>query len=116
MLLEGIDEKYKYSHIVVDEAQDYNPFQVYLINRLTKGNSLTLVGDIGQGIYYYKGIRDWKDIVDKVFEGNATYIQLTQSYRSTVEIIDFANVSLEAQKLDLKKAKPVLRHGDNLKL
>ena len=112
MLLEGIDEKSKYSHIVVDEAQDYNPFQVYLINRLTKGNSLTLVGDIGQGIYYYKGIRDWKDIVDKVFEGNATYIQLTQSYRSTVEIIEFANASLEAQKLDLKKAKPVLRHGD----
>ena len=112
ILLEGIDEKSKYSHIVVDEAQDYNPFQVYLINRLTKGNSLTLVGDIGQGIYYYKGIRDWKDIVDKVFEGNATYIQLTQSYRSTVEIIEFANASLEAQKLDLKKAKPVLRHGD----
>lgn len=112
MLLEGIDEKSKYSHIVVDEAQDYNPFQVYLINRLTKGNSLTLVGDIGQGIYYYKGIRDWKDIVDKVFEGNATYIQLTQSYRSTVEVIEFANASLEAQKLDLKKAKPVLRHGD----
>ncbi|MBS5937201.1 RNA polymerase recycling motor HelD [Clostridium sp.] len=112
MLLEGIDEKSKYSHIVVDEAQDYNPFQVYLINRLTRGNSLTLVGDIGQGIYYYKGIRDWKDIVDKVFEGNATYIQLTQSYRSTVEIIEFANASLEAQKLDLKKAKPVLRHGD----
>ena len=116
MLLEGIDEKYKYSHIVVDEAQDYNPFQVYLINRLTKGNSLTLVGDIGQGIYYYKGIRDWKDIVDKVFEGNATYIQLTQSYRSTVEIIDFANLALEAQKLDLKKAKPVLRHGDEPKI
>lgn len=116
MLLEGIDEKFKYSHIVVDEAQDYNPFQVYLINRLTKGNSLTLVGDIGQGIYYYKGIRDWKDIVDKVFEGNATYIQLTQSYRSTVEIIDFANASLEAQKLDLKKAKPVLRHGDKPKI
>lgn len=112
MLLEGIDERAKYSHIVVDEAQDYNPFQVYLINRLTKGNSLTLVGDIGQGIYYYKGIRDWKDIVDKVFQGNATYIQLTQSYRSTVEIIEFANASLEAQKLDLKKAKPVLRHGD----
>ena len=112
ILLEGVEEKNKYAHIVVDEAQDYNPFQVYLINRLTKGNSLTLVGDIAQGIYYYKGLKKWEDIVEKVFENKATYMQLTQSYRSTVEIIDFANKALESQKLNLKKAKPVLRHGD----
>ena len=43
MILEGIDEKSKYKHIVVDEAQDYSPFQIYLINKLSKGNSLTLV-------------------------------------------------------------------------
>ena len=116
MLLEGVEEKQKYSHIVVDEAQDYNPFQVYLINKLTKGNSLTLVGDIAQGIYYYKGLKKWEDIVDKVFEGKATYIQLTQSYRSTVEIIDFANCALEAQNLNLKNAKPVLRHGEKPKI
>lgn len=112
MLLEGVEEKVKYSHIVVDEAQDYNPFQIYLVNRLTKGNSLTLVGDIAQGIYYYKGIKNWSDIIEKVFEGKATYMQLTQSYRSTVEIIDFANGALDAQELDLKRAKPVLRHGE----
>lgn len=112
MLLEGVEEKEKFIHIVVDEAQDYNPFQIYLINKLTKGNSLTLVGDIAQGIYYYKGIKNWSDIVEKVFEGKATFMQLTQSYRSTVEIIDFANTALEAQNLDLKRAKPVLRHGE----
>ena len=112
ILLEGIEEKNKYAHIVVDEAQDYNPFQVYLINKLTKGNSLTLVGDIAQGIYYYKGLKRWEDIVEKVFKNKATYMQLTQSYRSTVEIIDFANKALESQNLNLKKAKPVLRHGD----
>lgn len=116
MLLEGVAEKDKYSHIVVDEAQDYNPFQVYLINKLTKGNSLTLVGDIAQGIYYYKGLKNWEDVVDKVFLGKATYIQLTQSYRSTVEIIDFADEALSSQKLNLKNAKPVLRHGDKPKI
>ncbi|MDC4241929.1 UvrD-helicase domain-containing protein [Clostridium tertium] len=116
ILLEGVEEKEKYSHIVVDEAQDYNPFQIYLVNRLTKGNSLTLVGDIAQGIYYYKGIKNWSDIVEKVFEGKATYMQLTQSYRSTVEIIDFANGALESQGLELKRAKPVLRHGESPKI
>ena len=112
MLLEGIDEKSKYKHIVVDEAQDYSPFQIYLINSLSMGNSLTLVGDLAQGIYHYKGIRTWNDITDGVFDGKATFITLSQSYRSTVEIIEFANSALNAQGLGLKSAKPVLRHGE----
>ncbi|WP_297629734.1 RNA polymerase recycling motor HelD [uncultured Clostridium sp.] len=111
VLLEGIDEEEKFKHIVVDEAQDYSPFQVYLVNELAKGNSLTLVGDIGQGIYYYKGLKNWEVITDGLFKGNATYISLSQSYRSTVEIIDFAKKALAAQNLGLKDAKPVLRHG-----
>ncbi|WP_297711860.1 RNA polymerase recycling motor HelD [Clostridium sp.] len=112
MLLEGIDEKSKYKHIVVDEAQDYSPFQIYLINSLSMGNSLTLVGDLAQGIYHYKGIKTWEDITDGVFKGKATFITLSQSYRSTVEIIEFANSVLNAQGLGLKSAKPVLRHGE----
>lgn len=112
MILEGIDEKNKFKHIVVDEAQDYSPFQIYLINNMSKGNSLTLVGDLAQGIYHYKGIRKWEDITEGVFDGKATFISLSQSYRSTVEIIEFANSALKAQGLNIKSAKPVLRHGD----
>ncbi|MBW6409133.1 RNA polymerase recycling motor HelD [Clostridium weizhouense] len=115
-LLEGIEEKEKFKHIVVDEAQDYSPFQVYLVNSFAKGNSLTLVGDLAQGIYYYKGLRVWEDITQKLFKSEATYVQLTQSYRSTVEIIDFAKEALEAQNLGLKNAKPVLRHGEEPKI
>lgn len=112
VLLEGIDYKEKFKHIVVDEAQDYSPFQVYLVNELAKGNSLTLVGDLAQGIYFYKGLKTWGDITEKLFKGKATFISLSQSYRSTVEIIDFARGALKAQNLGLKDAKPVLRHGD----
>ena len=28
------DEKNKFKHIVLDEAQDYSPFQIYLINNI----------------------------------------------------------------------------------
>ncbi|GAA0078304.1 RNA polymerase recycling motor HelD [Clostridium sp. CTA-5] len=115
-LLEGVEEKEKFKHIVVDEAQDYSPFQIYLVNSFAKGNSLTLVGDLAQGIYYYKGLRVWEDITQKLFKSEATYVQLTQSYRSTVEIIDFAKEALEAQNLGLKNAKPVLRHGEEPKI
>ncbi|MGL5151522.1 MAG: RNA polymerase recycling motor HelD [Clostridium sp.] len=116
MLLEGVEEKEKFKHIVVDEVQDYSPFQIHLINQMCLGNSLTLVGDIAQGVYYYKGLKKWEDITEKLFKGDATYIQLTQSYRSTVEIIDFAKGALESQNLGLKNAKPVLRHGEKPKV
>jgi DNA helicase-2/ATP-dependent DNA helicase PcrA len=109
--IEGIPPKYKFKHIVVDEAQDYSPFQLYILKNMVLNNSLTIVGDIGQGIYYYKGIDNWEKLIDDVFEKDAVYIPLTQSYRSTVEIIEFANKVLEKQENNLKPAMPVLRHG-----
>jgi DNA helicase-2/ATP-dependent DNA helicase PcrA len=109
--IEGVPEKYKYKHIVIDEAQDYSVFQIAVINELVSNNSLTIVGDIGQGIYYYKGIDSWEKLIENVFKDNATYVQLTQSYRSTIEIIEFANKVLNKQKNKLKPAMPVLRHG-----
>ncbi|SHI88528.1 DNA helicase-2 / ATP-dependent DNA helicase PcrA [Clostridium cavendishii DSM 21758] len=109
--IEGLSEKEQLKHIVIDEAQDYSLFQLYVVNMLCLGNSLTIVGDLGQGIYSYKGINDWNDVIEGVFNSKATYTALTQSYRSTIEIIRYANKVLEKQKNSLKPAKPVLRHG-----
>jgi DNA helicase-2/ATP-dependent DNA helicase PcrA len=114
--IDGADEKYKYKHIVIDEVQDYSVFQLIVLNEISKTESMTLVGDLGQGIYFYKGISEWEDVIKTVFNNNANYITLTQSYRSTVEIIEFANKVLEKQHNNLIPAKPVLRHGDKPKV
>ena len=111
--VEGLDEDKKFKHIVIDEAQDYSILQLYVVNMIAIGKSLTIVGDVGQGIYYYKGINDWKQAIKEVFNDECNYKFLTQSYRSTVEIIEFANKVLEKQKNSLKPAMPVLRHGEN---
>lgn len=108
--IEGLNKKY--IHIIIDEAQDYSYFEMYLLNKLSKQNSLTIVGDIGQGIYNYKGIEDWQKLIKDVFNDDAAYINLSQSYRSTVEIIEFANKVLERQNINVIPAKPILRHGD----
>ena len=110
-MIDGVPEKYKYQHIVIDEAQDYSIFQLVAIKSMAYKNSFTIVGDLGQGIYYYKGIDEWSKVIENVFEGEADYVPLTQSYRSTVEIIEFANGVLRKQKNALKPALPVLRHG-----
>lgn len=109
--IEGVGEKFKFQHLVVDEAQDYSLLQIYILKCIVSNNSLTLVGDIGQGIYYYKGIDNWEKVINDIFEGDAKYTPLTQSYRSTVEIIEFANRVLKKQANSLKPAMPVLRHG-----
>lgn len=100
-----------YIHTVIDEAQDYSFLQMEILKEISKNNSMTIVGDIGQGIYSYKGINSWENLISKVFNEEATYITLTQSYRSTVEIIEFANLVLEKQQLNIKPAMPILRHG-----
>ncbi|GJM77044.1 hypothetical protein HMSSN036_92600 [Paenibacillus macerans] len=49
-----IDGKMTFDHVVIDEAQDFSPFQVYVLDRFVKGHSFTILGDLSQGIHYYK--------------------------------------------------------------
>lgn len=116
ILIDGISDEERFKHIVVDEVQDYSMFQLDVIRNLAIGNSLTLVGDLAQRIYYYKGINSWDELIKDVFNSEATYVQLSQSYRSTVEIIDFASKVLNSQNLNIKECKPVLRHGEKPKI
>lgn len=110
--IDGIKDNELVKHIVVDEAQDYSPLQLEIISMKSLGRSLTIVGDIGQGIYSYKGINDWNSIMSALYKDKGIYKALTQSYRSTVEIIDFANKVLMKQENYPKPALPVLRHGE----
>lgn len=110
--LEEIDENLRFSHVMVDEVQDYSPFEIEIMRLITRGNSLTLVGDLGQGIYFYKGLDDWNKVIGDVFNKDMKYVRLTQSYRSTIEIIELANKVLISQNNSLPPAIPVLRHGE----
>lgn len=105
-------KEYNYKHIVLDEAQDFSTMQFYALKNFCASNSFTIVGDLGQGIYYYKGIEDWDKNMGEVFGEHYKYVQLTQSYRSTVEIVNLANKVLDKESLSIKAAKPVFRHGN----
>ena len=102
--------KHSWSHIVVDEAQDYTLLQLDVIRQLAKQDSMTLVGDLAQGIYSYRAISDW-DQARALFTGGVDYYELRKSYRSTMEIIQEANKTLRQLNLPLEEAIPVLRHG-----
>ncbi|WP_134686705.1 HelD family protein [Brevibacillus migulae] len=112
-LLEGFGSTEQFDHAVVDEAQDLSALEIAIVTLLTKRKSVTIVGDIAQGIHAYRGLSSWDELRKGIFGGETTeFYKLEQSYRSTVEIMNMANRVL--QKIQLPedvKAKPVLRHG-----
>ncbi len=113
-LLEGLEGAGQFDHSVVDEAQDLSALEIAVIGMLTKRQSVTIVGDIAQGIHAYRGLHSWNELLEGVFtQPRAEYYTLAQSYRSTVEIMLCANQVLKAIRLpETVLAKPVLRHGD----
>lgn len=102
----------KYDHIIVDEVQDFSPLQLELIYSVTNENSMTLVGDIAQGIHAYRGISVWSELTDIFPQDKISLENITQSYRSTQELVDFANDVLKQIRKDHPLlAKPFARHG-----
>jgi DNA helicase-2/ATP-dependent DNA helicase PcrA len=115
--LEGLDEKIKARHVVIDEAQDFNTFQFYTLRQMIKDSSFTILGDLAQGIHSYRGTTDWEEIRREVFQGEADLQTLEQSYRTTVEIMETANLAISHwQAPHLIPAKPVIRHGEPVQI
>ncbi len=112
--LEGLSLKGKYNHIVIDEAQDYSELQMYILRQLSSNDSFTIVGDISQGIHSYKGIGNWKELMEDVFSDcDRELLNLKICYRSTMEIMNFANEIIKKLRKDnITLAEPVLRSGD----
>lgn len=114
----GINNKIVLKHIVIDEAQDYGEFQFYVLNYVLGNNkSLTILGDIAQGIYSYRGTSNWENINKIIFNNEASIEKLERSYRTTVEIMNEANIVLSKinEKENINLAIPVERHGDEVK-
>ncbi len=100
-------------HIVIDECQDFSPFQIELLKRTNPAATFTLVGDLYQGIRADEGIRSWEEWKGPVFDNQADLKQLTVSYRNTVEIMDMAQTVAGRYPIEgIRETKPVLRHGE----
>lgn len=111
------DEKISLKHIVIDEAQDFSEFQFFALNEILHNNkSLTILGDIAQGIYEYRGTNNWNKINQKIFNNEANIEYLKQSYRTTSEIMEKANNIIEplTEENNIMLAEPVSRHGEKI--
>ncbi len=92
--LKGLLTGFPYSNVirqvVIDEAQDYNKMQYIILSKIFKRASFTILGDVNQTINpYYK--YDTLEKLSDVLNDKTRYIELNKTYRSSPNIINYAN-------------------------
>ncbi|WP_050606514.1 HelD family protein [Clostridium niameyense] len=107
--LEGIRIKKEIKHIVIDEAQDYSMLQFIILKELTGCKSFTVVGDENQRIIPYSGRLPMLSLDEILDRDEIEYFNLQKSYRSTKQIMDYANKYLNESKI-----VPLVRNGHNV--
>lgn len=112
-LLNGIDQRRQFDLVVIDEAQDLSPLQFAVLKEWSRNNAFTIVGDVAQSINPYRGLGSWQELAPIL--GEIDYEELTESYRSTGEIIDYTR-SLR-QRMGIPSgdaAQPFRREGEGV--
>lgn len=89
----------KYKYVLIDEYQDTNSIQAQIVRLIaSEHNNVTAVGDDSQSIYSFRGA-NFKNILEfpNLYEG-CKIVTLEQNYRSSQNILNFANKILEQAK------------------
>jgi hypothetical protein len=100
-----------YGHIVIDEAQDLSPMELRVLKRRDLTGSMTIVGDMGQATTASSSA-SWNAVLE-VLEPRRTptRVDLTVSYRTPEEVLDFAAPTLFAAAPEIEPPRPVRRAG-----
>lgn len=103
MFFEGMEKGFEHvKHLLVDEMQDYTPIQYAVLKKLFHCK-MTILGDSFQSVNPHSA--STLEILRSVF-GDADCMELRKSYRSTIEITNFAQNIKSNNKL-----VPIERHG-----
>jgi DNA helicase II / ATP-dependent DNA helicase PcrA len=88
---------HRFRHVLVDEYQDTNTIQSQIVDRLATHHGIMAVGDDAQCIYSWRGA-DFENIMTFPDRHPGTQIHRIEiNYRSTPQILNFANGVLLAQ-------------------
>lgn len=88
----------KFVEIAIDEYQDSNQVQEYILNTISKGNNLFMVGDVKQSIYKFRQacpelfIHKYEEYSLDEANEKGLKIQLFKNFRSKENIINITNL------------------------
>lgn len=93
----------KFAEIAIDEYQDSNLVQEYILNSISNGKNIFMVGDVKQSIYRFRQARpelfldkyeNYK-LKENFEEDNGLKIQLFKNFRSRSNVLDITNLVFE---------------------
>ena len=88
----------KFEEIAIDEYQDSNSVQEYILNSISKGNNIFMVGDVKQSIYKFRQacpelfLKKYDSYKINPTAGENRKIQLFKNFRSRENILKFTNI------------------------
>ena len=97
----------RFVEIAIDEYQDSNLVQEYILTSISKGNNIFMVGDVKQSIYKfrqampdlflekYETYTDSLDSKELLESQKGTKIKLFKNFRSRKNVLDFTNIIFE---------------------
>jgi len=77
-----------FKYIYIDEAQNYDNYDISIIYELESKNGLNLYGDLNQ--YMGKKDKEWLDIIGPL-KNNIIEHKIEYNYRNTVEVVEYCN-------------------------
>lgn len=108
-LSQGFRTNTQIRHVIVDEVQDYSPFQLEFMRRLFPRAKMTVLGDLNQAIYAQgEVLGELAGLVSIYGAENTEVVSLTRSYRSTYEIVEFTRAMIPGGE----KIVPFNRRGE----
>ena len=86
----------KFDEIAIDEYQDSNQIQEYILKSVSRGNNIFMVGDVKQSIYKFRQacpelFLEKYENYDLKGNDNGLKIQLFKNFRSNENILDITN-------------------------
>ena len=93
----------KFAEIAIDEYQDSNLVQEYILNSISNGKNIFMVGDVKQSIYRFRQARpelfldkyeNYK-LKENFEEDGGLKIQLFKNFRSRSNVLDITNLVFE---------------------
>ena len=89
-------------HIVLDEAQDYSPVQLFIIKRLFPQSSFTILADIYQTVNSVSTVQSY-DAFMSVFGEDTVSVCLEKCYRSSSDINALAFQLIDSREHPVKE-------------
>ncbi|MFC7442593.1 RNA polymerase recycling motor HelD [Laceyella putida] len=107
-MIQGVRRYMDIRYVLIDEAQDYSPFQLKVMQAMFPMAKMTILGDWNQAIMPHQTRQAELEQITSLFqEGEIQQYEMTRSYRSTSQIVEFTRELLT----DAKPITPFHREG-----